>query len=252
MFTIIGLGLHDEQDITLRGLELAKEADIIFLEAYTSRLYQEDVDKLEKMIGKKIQKADREFLESGRILIHCHKHNVVLLVPGDPMVATTHSDLLLRAREEKIKTKIVHNAGIMNAVLDTGLQFYKFGKTTTITFWEGDYKPTSFYDAISRNKKTGMHTLCLLDIDVLNDRYMVPEEAIRRLLLIQKQRGENIIKDVIVCSRMGTPDEKIIYGNALHLQNMNFGKPLHCLIIPGDMHDMEKDFLKSFKVDEHE
>ena len=160
MLKIIGLGLHDEKDLTLRAIEEARDSDMVFLEVYTSRLFAEDVTKLEDLLNKPIQRADREFLESGKILMYCHKHTVTLLVAGDPMMATTHADLLLRAREERIKTMVIHNAGIMNAVLDTGLQFYKFGKTATITFWEGDYRPTSFYDAISRNKKHGMHTLC--------------------------------------------------------------------------------------------
>jgi diphthine synthase len=38
MLYIIGLGLGDEQDITLRGLEAVKSCDILFLEAYTSIL----------------------------------------------------------------------------------------------------------------------------------------------------------------------------------------------------------------------
>ena len=38
MFYIIGLGLCDEKDITLRGLEAVKKCTRIYLEAYTSIL----------------------------------------------------------------------------------------------------------------------------------------------------------------------------------------------------------------------
>lgn len=36
--------------------------------------------------------------------------------------ATTHSDLVLRASEQKVPYKIIHNASIMNAVGCCGLQ----------------------------------------------------------------------------------------------------------------------------------
>jgi len=36
--------------------------------------------------------------------------------------ATTHADLLLRAKERGVATKVIHNASIMNAVGCCGLQ----------------------------------------------------------------------------------------------------------------------------------
>jgi len=38
MFYLIGLGLCDEKDITLRGLEVVKRSARVYLEAYTSIL----------------------------------------------------------------------------------------------------------------------------------------------------------------------------------------------------------------------
>lgn len=38
MFFIIGLGLGDVKDITVKGLEIIKKCDQVFLEAYTSVL----------------------------------------------------------------------------------------------------------------------------------------------------------------------------------------------------------------------
>jgi len=38
MLYLIGLGLGDEKDVTLKGLEAIKSADRVFLEAYTSIL----------------------------------------------------------------------------------------------------------------------------------------------------------------------------------------------------------------------
>lgn len=38
MFYIIGLGLADEKDISVQGLEIVKQADRVYLEAYTAVL----------------------------------------------------------------------------------------------------------------------------------------------------------------------------------------------------------------------
>lgn len=38
MFYLIGLGLGDAKDITVKGLEIVKKCDKVFLEGYTSIL----------------------------------------------------------------------------------------------------------------------------------------------------------------------------------------------------------------------
>ena len=38
MLYLVGLGLGDAKDVTVKGLEIIKEADKVFLEAYTSIL----------------------------------------------------------------------------------------------------------------------------------------------------------------------------------------------------------------------
>lgn len=38
MLYFIGLGLSDEKDITVRGLEIVKSAERVYLEAYTAIL----------------------------------------------------------------------------------------------------------------------------------------------------------------------------------------------------------------------
>ena len=55
---IIGLGLGDEKDITVRGLECAKKCSKLFLEYYTSVLGV-DAKKLEQFYGIPVILADR-------------------------------------------------------------------------------------------------------------------------------------------------------------------------------------------------
>ena len=60
---IIGLGLGNEKDITLKGLETVKNCDLIYLENYTSVL-QCTVEDLEKLFNKKTILADRNIVEN--------------------------------------------------------------------------------------------------------------------------------------------------------------------------------------------
>lgn len=251
MITLIGLGLWDEKDITQRGLEKIKTSDVTYLESYTSKLPGTTKKNLEKYIDKDIQYADREFIESGQIINYAKVNDVALLVPGDPLVATTHTDLIIRAEENDVKTDVVHNASIQSAISTTGLQSYKFGKTATVTFWEDNYKPSSFYEAIKENKKRGLHTLLLLDINIKENRYLKAKEAIRNLLEIEKEKKEKVFTrntEIVTVSRIGSPKQKIKYGETGKLIKQNLGPPLHSIVVPGKLHEREKKYLEKYRI----
>lgn len=76
--------------------------------------------------------------------------------------ATTHADILVRARKMGIEVSSIHNASIMNAVGVCGLQLYRYGQTVSLCFWTENWKPDSYYDKIKENRSLGLHTLCLL------------------------------------------------------------------------------------------
>jgi diphthine synthase len=121
---LIGIGLNDEKDITLKGLEAIRKCSRLFLETYTSRLGC-PIEELEKLYGRKIVPATRELVENRpeeTILPEAKEGNAALLVIGDPLAATTHVDLLLRAKKLGIETHVIHNASIMSAIAATGLQ----------------------------------------------------------------------------------------------------------------------------------
>ena len=161
---MIGLGLGDERDVTLKGADAIRGADIIFLESYTSVL-SVPRERLEEAYGKKVEIAYRETVESeaDKIIGPVKEgKNVAFLVVGDPFGATTHTDLLIRAQQEGVKTHVVHNASIMNAAGACGLQLYNFGQTVSIPYFRDDWRPDSFYDKIKYNAAGGMHTLALL------------------------------------------------------------------------------------------
>jgi len=247
--TFIGLGLYDEKDISLKGAEEIKNSDKVFAEFYTAILAGSELNKVEKTIGKKIEVLSRQETEKGnKILDDSETKNVVFLTCGDPMSATTHIDLRLNASKMGIKTNIIHGSSIFTAVPGLlGLQNYKFGRTTTLAYPEKDYFPTSPYNVIDLNKKLGLHTLVLLDIQAEKKRFMTANEAIKILLEMEEKIKKNIFKqDSILCvvARAGSNEPVLAAGFIKDLIDRDFGPPLHTIVVLGKLHFMELEALK--------
>ncbi len=234
MLLLIGIGLNDPQDITLKGLEAVQETDYVYLENYTSKL-QCSTGDLETFYKKKIILADREFVEDGSIILQqAQEKNVALLIIGDVFSATTHMSLYLQAREKNIAVKIVHNASILTAVGITGLQLYKFGKTTSIPFHDS----STPVQVIKANYP--LHTLCLLDLDPKNNKYMEAQDALTMLI----HKGLDPETKVIACAQLGSDSSVILYTEAKNVKPL--GKFPQCIIVPGELHFMEKEALKTY------
>lgn len=246
--TFIGLGLYDEKDISVKGLEAIKKSDNVYAEFYTANLVGANFKNLNKVTGKKINILTREQTEKGDIILSSAKNqNVVFLTAGDPMTATTHIDLRLRAIKQGISTKVIHGASIVTAVPGLlGLQNYKFGRTTTLAYPEGDYFPTSPYDIILDNKKMGLHTLVLLDIQAEQKKYMTAVEGIKYLLKMEEKKALKLFNDesiVCVVACAGSENPIVRAGTFKDMQKMDFGPPLHSIVIPGKLHFMELETL---------
>ncbi|KHC32938.1 diphthine synthase [Candida albicans P76067] len=272
MLYLIGLGLSYESDITVRGLETVKKCKRVYLEAYTSILMAANQESLEKFYGREIILADRELVETGSddILKDADKEDVAFLVVGDPFGATTHTDLVIRARELGIKVETIHNASVMNAVGACGLQLYQFGQTVSLVFFTDSWKPDSFYGKIMENRKIGLHTLLLLDIKVKEQsienmargrliyeppRYMDIATAAQQLLEIESIRQEQAYTPNTPCvaiSRLGSPTQTFKAGTLQELSEYDSGAPLHSLVMLGrQVHELELEYLYQF-VDDKE
>ena len=109
----VGLGLNNEKGISLKGLEETKTADYVFLELYTSLLPEFSLQQLKAIAGKQLKVIKRHHLEeeNGALILKAsEKGKTVLLVPGDPFIATTHVALRIEAKKRGIKTRIIHGA----------------------------------------------------------------------------------------------------------------------------------------------
>src|SRR5574344_729419 len=97
MFYLVGLGLFDEKDISLKGLECLKNVDKIYAEFFTSRLFGSSFEAIEELVGQKIEVLVRnEVEEESKFINEAKTQNVALITGGDPLIATTHSDFLVR------------------------------------------------------------------------------------------------------------------------------------------------------------
>lgn len=238
MLYLIGLGLNVD-GISKYGLEMIMRCKKVYLEKYTVDFpYSEG--ELKDVIEKKIISVDRDFVENFKILDEAKRMNVALLIYGSPLTSTTHISLIQEAKESGIKYKIIYNASIFDVVLETGLQIYKFGKTTSIPTWndEKNFTPDSFIDVIKENQSINAHTLVLSDIGL---------EFFKSMEQFEKSAKDKKLKlgKIVICQALGTKRHKIYYDFIGNLREKNIAKPF-CIIVPSKLHFYEKEILESF------
>jgi len=232
MLYLISIGLHDEKDMSIRALETARKCDKLFAEFYTVRL-DTDANKLGEFVGKKVEELGREDVENGKKILELAKtKDIGILVGGDAMTATTHISLLTDAKNMGIETRVIHGSSVYTAVCKTGLQIYKFGRTTTLP---RNGTPQSVRDVIKQNKKRGLHTLVLLDIG------MHAKKGLKNLL--SKDITEET--EVVVCCKLGGDEEVMKYGKIKNLlDDKEIEKTPAVIILPGKLHFKEREALE--------
>ncbi|PSP79906.1 diphthine synthase [Halobacteriales archaeon QS_4_69_225] len=251
MLTLVGLGLYDERSITVRGRDALRAADRVFAEFYTSTLAGATVADLEAEHGVEIEVRDREGVERNPepILAAAEAGDAVFLTAGDTMISTTHVDLRLRTARRGIDTRVVHGTTAEAAAASLcGLQNYRFGKATTLPFpWAhgGEGVPDSVVETVERNRERGLHTLVFLDIKVGTgpsgpdpdfEEYMTADRAAGLL-------ADEVGGVAVAVARAGGPDPVVVADELSALAGRSFGAPLHLLVVPGDLHVVERDAL---------
>jgi len=235
MLYLIGLGLN-ERGISKEGLLALEKCKKVYLEEYTID-FPYNLDEL-KLGKKKIIKLGRTEVESDKLIKEAKSVDIALLVYGSPFFSTTHISLILDAEKSGVKSKIIYSASVFDALAETGLRLSKFGKITSMPTWTQDYKP-DFMQYVKENQKIKAHSLILVDIGIKF------EKAIEEL---EENAKKNKIKldEIVVCSRLGTEESKILYGKIEELKKQNLPSPF-CFIIPSELHFLEKEALERFK-----
>jgi len=246
MLTFVGLGLYNLEDVSIKGLECIRNADRVYLETYTSRVMGASTADMESFYHKAVIELGREEIEQHPkdILEVAKKHNVVILTGGDPMISTTHMDLRIRAGRMGIKTAIIHGSSISSAACGlSGLQNYRFGKSCSLPFPHKNWFPMTPIEVIKKNISLDLHTLVYLDIQ--KERYMTIPLAIE--LLEEMAKKMNIrIQLYVGIARAGSKSPVIAAGGADSLKSIDFGPPLHIIIVPASLHVVEREYLELF------
>ena len=255
MLTFVGLGLYDERSVTVAGRDALRAADRVFAETYTSRLVGAELSDVADALGIEIERRSRAGVERDPepILDAAAESDVVFCTPGDPLIATTHTDLRLRAADRGIDTRVIHGVTAESAVASvTGLQNYRFGRAVTLPFpyaHGGDGVPDSVRDRIVANHERGLHTLVFLDIKAAGsspagpdgDQFMTADRAADLLATHWDPDALGV-----AVARVGSPEPTLAADRLATLADDDFGPPLHALVVPGDLHAVERDALGTF------
>ncbi len=244
--TFVGLGLGD-QGMSIGGVKAIKEADTAYLEYYTTPYAPRLLQEVEGAAQRTMSIVDRTFVEDGRkILDEASSGTVVLAVQGDPMIATTHSDLMVRAISRGIRTEIVHAATIATAAASaSGLHYYKFGATVTFTQETKNFHE-QVYKRVHQNLLEGSHTLLLLEYDVEGGQGVSPPALMEGLLRAEENYKREVVSGetfLVVLSRVGTQHENLRAGSISDLRSLDYGQPPYAAIVPGKLHFSEKEAL---------
>jgi len=249
MLWFAGLGISGFESSSIEIQKVLKEADVVYLEQFTSPISNTELNKIKKIVNGEFKIAKRWMVEDGKeILKNAKKKKVVLLTYGDPFIATTHIELRTRAIREKIKTKTIHAASSITAIVgECGLHYYKVGRLVTIM---NDIKSmTTPYYVTYTNAIEGNHTVFLLEYNQDAKFFLDPANALSDLLTVEKEQKRKIVSPstfAIIASRIGFKNQKILAGKISNLIKKSFGKPPHSIIIPGRLHFTESDALKVF------
>ncbi|MGC8671768.1 MAG: diphthine synthase [Candidatus Micrarchaeia archaeon] len=251
MLFLIGLGLYVD-DLSVRALDALKSSKEIFVEQYTSFIPSGYVDELESKTGKSIRELARSDLEQDaeKTISMAKNENVSILIPGDPLIVTTHKLLLDIADRLGIPVLVLHAPSILSvAIGESRLSLYKFGQVVNVPFWKKDYTPTAFINVIKQNKERGLHSLLFLDIDHEHNRPMSLAECLEIMKKADTAENSGIFKAdpfVIVIANAGMPDQRTIMSRSSKIER--FSKELEgkmlSVIIPAELSFSEEGVRK--------
>ena len=252
MLWFVGTGINGYRGLSIAALEVLRKCDIVYIERFTSALSEVDIQGLNSLLQMHTKPAQRWFVEDGRDLLEeARTKDVALVTYGDPLIATTHSELYSRAAKNSIKTAILHSAsGITSIIGESGLHVYKFGRMTTMM--SELHSAVTVYNTTFQNLLAGSHTLILTEYSHNDESkepfFLDPSSVFEMLLEAESAHKHKILSDdtfAVVASRVGMQDQKIISGKVKSLMKREFGIGPHSVIVTGALHFTETQALAS-------
>lgn len=248
MLVFIGLG-YSFKHLTIEALEELRTADVIYIDTYTS-LYEDSFERLSSINSRaeyiNAQRKDLEGSAIMKVINEALHKKVVIAVPGDPFIATTHDAILSEAIKHRVPYKIVNGISIFTMVYGrVGLQSYRFGKPVTLVY-PIYFKPYSTIEVIYDNLSRKLHTLVLLDLRVDESKAMSIPEAVDIIIDLDEKK---LLKSnlAVGLARLGWKDEKICADTLEKLKNHDYPPPPHSLVVIGGLDPVEEEFIKHWR-----
>ena len=244
----IGGGLGSLRTLTLEAVEAIRSCERVYVDTYTS-IWQPEFLEDVKQFSKEVVLAGRQLLEDRmhEIVEEAAIHDVGILTPGDPFIATTHTALRDLARRKNVATRVVHGVSILTASISaTGLHVYKFGRTASVPSTDDVEQLRQPLLAVEENLSRGLHTLLLLDTA---GGGLTAGEAVSKLIEAERAFGRGVVRgDMlgIAVARLGFPDEAICADLLDRIRGRKLPPPPHALIIPSHLHFTEKEAVSTY------
>ncbi|MGC8581331.1 MAG: diphthine synthase [Thermoplasmata archaeon] len=250
IFYFIGTGLKGSLEaLTVEGLIAIIQSDIIYYDAYTSYQSEDLVNDLKYITKKEIISINRKEVEEQYESFYkdLQEKSISFLVTGDPFVATTHHWLYDWLISKNVNVKVINNVSIIHYISSIlGLHSYKFGKTTSIPYYNEEYVPESVVKTIQNNLSINAHTIVLLDLD--KGYFMDPRIAMKKLLNTTIKIGFNMEESkAVFIMRAGMENEKILFSTAKKLTEIKECLlPASIVILAKDLHYTEEESLNKW------
>jgi len=233
--------------------DLLSRADRVYVESYTVPGAGWLLEYARGIAGDRVVEAGRGVLEEGAraIVEEAARRVVVVLVAGDPLVATTHRSLLVEAARRGVEWRVIPGvSGVCAAKSIAMLDYYKYGRTVTVPGPWRMVRAVSVVEYILANACAGLHTLALLDIDPRSGRQLPPDHAARQLLSFADGPAGTLLSKapVMVVERAGLQGERVRVLPSLSrlagLDSEDWGEPAS-LVLPGRLGRVEREHVEA-------
>ena len=236
----MGIGLRGLGSITIEEESLIRGSNNIYLDGYTSFLPPSFEEDFRRHFKKNFTRLERKGIEGDGIREIAGKEDLIIMVPGDPFVATTHRALINGIMEMGIEVDVIENSSIIPLLqYKSGLNFYRFGQVVSLPRTMDNFLPVSPLKKILMNMAGNLHTILL--VDIWEGRNMPLKESAKAFMDMSLKENGGILEDqdMIVLSRLSWPEESVFTTNPMEMAGVKADLTPYSIIVPANIDHTE-------------